>query len=76
MRWQDLIYLKCPKCSARLEEWKDQGVLYLCNTPECGFLISRRKFADILMDENYILRTHLSEEQRKALAAALNQLQQ
>jgi acetyl-CoA carboxylase beta subunit len=76
MRWQDLIYLKCPKCSARLEEWKDQTVLYRCNTLDCEFIISRRKLADILMDENHILRAHLSEEQRKALAIALNRLEQ
>ncbi len=76
MRWQDLIYLKCPKCSARLEEWRDQGILYRCNTPDCGFIISRRKLADILMDEEHVLRVHLSDEQRIALAEAINTLTQ
>jgi hypothetical protein len=76
MRWQDLIYLKCPKCSARLEEWKDRVLLYRCNTPDCKFLISRQELADILMDENHKLRTYLSEEQRIALAEAINSLSQ
>jgi hypothetical protein len=76
MHWQDLIYLKCPKCSARLEEFKDFATLYRCPAPECGFIISRRKVGDILMDENHVLREHLSEEERIALAEAINTLTQ
>ena len=77
LRWQDLIYLKCPKCSSRLEEWRPEyGILYVCPDPEKHFVISRRKLADILMDEDHILRQHLSEQQRVALAEAINNLQE
>lgn len=47
-------------------------ILYRCNTPDCDFLISRRKLADILMNENHILLTCLSEQQRIPLAEAIN----
>jgi hypothetical protein len=76
MRWQDLIYLKCPKCSAHLEEWKDRAVLYRCNTEGCGFIISRRKLGAILMDETHLLRAHLSPQQRIKLAEAISALSQ
>jgi len=76
MRWQDLIYLKCPKCCARLTEFKDRGTLYRCETEGRQFIISRRKLADILLDENHVLRKHLSEPQRITLAEAIATLSQ
>jgi hypothetical protein len=74
MRWQDLVYLKCRKCSARLVEFKSRSILYKCHTEGCGFIISRRKLADILLDEGHVLRQHLSQQQRIVLAEAISTL--
>ena len=41
MRWQDLIYLKCPKCSAHLEAWQSRTTMYRCKTEGCDFLVDR-----------------------------------
>jgi hypothetical protein len=74
MRWQDLIYLKCPACSSRLEEFVGHVRGYWCKTEWCGFTISRRKLAEILLDETHILRTFLSEPERIQLAQAIDEL--
>ena len=69
MRWQDLIYQKCPSCSARLVQVRGRSALmYRCFTTGCGFLISHRRLKDILCDENHKLREYVSDEQRNDLA--------
>ena len=52
-RQQDLIYLKCPRCSSRLEDFDGHVKAYWCKTENCGFTIFRRKLAQILLDEKF-----------------------
>ena len=72
MKWQNLLKKKCPCCDGELRPVKDKAILYACT--ECDFLISRRKYAEILMDENHIMRRFLSVEELEKLTNAINQL--
>lgn len=66
-KWQNLLYRKCPVCGGRLDIIKDKAILYECPTPGCEFLISRQKYADLLMDETHIMRRFLTGEERQLL---------
>ena len=64
-KWQNLLYLKCPNCNERLE---DSRQYMACPTPSADdptkscFFISKKKIAEILLDEshpaNYCLKEH------------------
>ncbi len=70
-KWQNLIEKKCPICGELLTEVKSRTILYEC---ECGFLISRRRYAEILMDDQHILRQFLTPDQSDKLIASLNSM--
>lgn len=72
-RWQNLIEKKCPKCGGELERKKDRGVIYECKKGD--FLISQRKYFDILIDEKHIMRRFLGEVEKRELERVIETLQ-
>ena len=66
-KWQNLLYQKCPKCNTKLQPCVEKAVMYQCLTPKCEFLISRRKYAEILMDKEHIMRNFLTKDERVLL---------
>ena len=66
-KWQNLLYKKCPACGGTLDIIRDRAIMYECLAPGCEFVISRRKYADILTDETHIMRKFLTEEERQRL---------
>jgi hypothetical protein len=55
-RWQNILYLKCPKCDTRM---KASGIGFVCIDDQCDFFIARTKIVDILRDESHIIRRHI-----------------
>ena len=73
-KWQNLIYKKCPVCGEDLRECKDLTVLYECTGGKCWFVISRRKYADILTDKDHILRRFLTPKEISFLEKKINEV--
>jgi ribosomal protein L37AE/L43A len=71
-RWQNLIFGKCPKCDARLNVRKDKVPIFECPTEGCGFMITDKSLANILMDENHIMRKFLTAHEKQILNDAIN----
>lgn len=77
MRWQNLIYKKCPRCDARLDAIIRKKRLYfecLIEKSGCGFIISAEKLGQILTDENHIMRKFLTPHERTSLETAINEV--
>lgn len=66
-KWQNLLQKRCPVCGQGLEPCRDKTILYECLATGCEFIITRRKYADILMDKNHIMRRFLSGAEIKEL---------
>ena len=71
--WQNLIYKKCPVCDGRLKPTKDKTLRFACEEKNCSFVITARAYAEILADENHIIRRYLTTEERKLLETALDE---
>jgi hypothetical protein len=69
MKWQNLMKKKCPKCEAELRPVNDKTILYACTG--CEFIITRRKYAEILADPNHIMRSFLTTEELYQLEEAI-----
>ena len=69
MKWQNLLKKKCPKCGGELHPVKDRAILYACSS--CEFLITRRKYAEILADPTHIMRRFLTTEELYNLDEAI-----
>lgn len=65
---------KMPKCDGRLKEAKDRAIIYECTDPQCGFVISRQRYAEILSDENHIMRRFLTPHERQILNNAIEEI--
>lgn len=70
-KWQNLLKKKCPHadCDGTLQPTKDRAILYTCSS--CDFVITRRKYAEILSDPNHILRRFLTTEELYNLDEAI-----
>lgn len=64
-KWQNLIDGKCPDCSENLDTKKDKTII--CECLKCGFMISQRKYIEILTDENHIMRQFLAPHEKEKL---------
>jgi len=62
-KWQNLLHKKCIYCGADLSLFSDRVILYECNGQGCGFIITRRKYVEILLDESHIMRNFLTQEE-------------
>ena len=72
MKWQNLINRKCPHCGGDLKPIKDKAVLYEC--VECDFVISQKKYFEVLTDENHVMRNFLSKEESEILNNTIKNL--
>lgn len=76
-RWQNLLYLKCPNCSEKLEE---VGLYLTCPTPHdmedsknC-FFIKKEKVAELLLDPQHPANYCLTHEERDKIQDMINKL--
>jgi tRNA U54 and U55 pseudouridine synthase Pus10 len=71
-RWQNLLYKKCPVCDGRLKTVKDKVLMFLCEEGDCNFMITAKRYAEILADENHIMRRFLTRRETEMLQIELN----
>ncbi len=64
-QWQNLIDGKCPDCGEKLEMKKEKAII--CECSKCEFVISQRKYIEILTDENHIMRQFLTANEKEKL---------
>ena len=72
MKWQNLLQKKCPKCDAEIQPLRDRTILYACIG--CDFVITRRKYYEILTDECHVMRRFLSNEELEKLTTSIEKL--
>lgn len=74
IEWQNLIEHKCPKCYADLQiKENHRGQILSCEDREnCTFQISASKCREIILDENHMLRRHLTLDQALKLKEILD----
>ncbi len=70
-KWQNLLYKKCPVCDGRLKAIKEKALMFICQGEGCSFIISAQRYAEILADEDHIMRRFLTARERILLATAL-----
>ena len=74
-RWQNLIFKKCPKCNRRLEDFKSPNLpMMRCLESACEFMIRRRAWADILLEETHVMRRFLTKHEAETLETAVKEL--
>lgn len=71
MRYQNLIHKKCPRCDQHLETL---NLIFRCPDDVCGFTITRRGWADILLDESHVMRRFLTKHESETLENAIEEL--
>jgi len=69
MKWQNLLKKQCPICDSILDRSKDKGIIYTC--PSCEFIISQRKYYEILTDTSHVIRRFMTAQDIQRIEEAL-----